>query len=126
MIMIMIIFTPRFRTVCHGSPSLDSFQFQRMAPGPNKDSKEPEEVKQDNLKTRSNPGQLDQVDQVGQVGQVDQVGECVKASDLITPTGANQLTDAKDSKKAFIMCHLNSSDQICPANQVFSCILEEL
>ena len=91
-----------------------------MAPGSNKDSKEPEEVKQDNLKTRSNPGQ---VDQVGQVGQVD---ECVKALDLITPTGANQLTDAKDSKKAFIMCHLNSSDQICPANQVFSCILEKL
>ena len=88
-----------------------------MAPGSNKDSKEPEEVKQDNLKTRSNPGQVD---------QVGQVNECVKVSDLITPTGANQLTDAKDSKKAFIMCHLNSSDQICPANQVFSCILEKL
>ena len=87
----------RFRTVCHGSPTLDSFQFKktREAGESNEDSKEANEANEDSKEAK-------EVKQEESTNNSKDSKEC-----------------GKKTAEAVFECRLNSSlNQICPANQV--------
>jgi len=86
-----------FRTVCHGSPTLDSFQFKktREAGESNEDSKEANKVNEDSKEAK-------EVKQEESTNNSKDSKEC-----------------GKKTAEAVFECRLNSSlNQICPANQV--------